>query len=188
MSYPASIIPDRWRIAGMRLRPLTIGHVALGERMEVTYFAGEEFVEAGPGDLAMALYICSRPWRFAAEDLQKNRGRLRRRFTAWVLGEAEAFAHHQRQFARYLETQFKSPDTWTKGDSKSCAAPAMLALRARLIVDFRVGWAESLDIPIAEALWLSAAQAEREGGIDWVTAAERQAMAAAVGEKAKGGI
>jgi len=98
----------------------------------------------------------------------------------WLLGEVESFDHHQNQFLRYLEAQFKSPDTWTKGEAKGCAAPPMLSLRARLIADLRVGWSESLDIPIAEALWLSAAQAEREGGIDWVTANERNAMQAAM--------
>ena len=193
MSYPASIIPDRWRIAGLRLRSLTLGHVALGERMGVPYFDGTDSgVDSpepncstrgpigpstpGPGDLALALFICSRPWAEAARALQGNRGRWRRTFTAWLLGEAESFIHHQNQFLRYLEAQFQSPDTWTKGEGKGCAAPAMLSLRARLITDFRVGWAESLDIPIAEALWLSAAQAEREGGIDWVTESERKAM------------
>jgi hypothetical protein len=63
----------------------------------------------------------------------------------------------------------------------------MLSLRARLIADLRVGWSESLDIPIAEAMWLSAAQAEREGGIDWVTANERKAMQAAMAAAAAQG-
>ena len=198
MSYPASIIPDQWRIAGMRLVPLTMGHVALGERMGLPYFAGEDSgvdspeshtptAGPGPGDLAMALFVCSRPWREAAHKLQRNQGALRRRFIVWLLGEAESFAHHQTQFLRYLEAQFKSPDTWTKGEAKGCAAPPMLSLRARLIADLRVGWSESLDIPIAEAMWLSAAQAEREGGIDWVTANERKAMQAAMAAAAAQG-
>ena len=176
-TYSHAVIPDRWRIAGLRLNTLTLGHVALGERMGVPYFLPPPLDrQPGPGDLALALYIAGNPWRVSADKLRRNQGRWARRCLVWIAGEPASFAELQNRFLTYLEAQLSGPETWSKSQNKEVGCPAMLALRARLVADFGVGWAESLDIPVGEALWMSAAQAEREGSVDWVNDQQRQAM------------
>jgi hypothetical protein len=181
MTYTEVTIPDRWRILGHLLTPLTLGHWALGERLDVVYFTAEKR-EARPADLALAILICSRPWTKARAKLQsKSRWcNLHFRFLAWCLAEPEAFETYHGKFLEYLAAQFSAPSTWTSTDDRKnqCGSPWPLSLRCRLVADFGVPWHQSLHIPIAEAHWMSAAQGEREGTVEWVTPAQQQVMAA----------
>jgi hypothetical protein len=151
----------------------------LGERLGVAYFTGEE-KSAGPADLALAILICSRPWGRARRlfDGRKSLRNLRLKFLVWLIGEPEAFDAYNAKFLEYLAAQLSAPPTWTTGNKDNqCGSPWPLSLRCRLVADFGIDWRQSLEIPIAEAHWMSAAQGEREGTVEWVTPAQQQVMA-----------
>jgi hypothetical protein len=70
--------PDDYVIAGVRLRPLSVGHVALLERCQSSFVTGEDHTI---GDLLTSVLVCSAPHEDALARLKS--GELQREVMRW---------------------------------------------------------------------------------------------------------
>ena len=70
--YAKGYFPDAFRIGGMQLVPMTLGHVLLLERLESPFAPWRPTTEElGTGALVLFVGVTTRTWRDAAEVLQK---------------------------------------------------------------------------------------------------------------------
>ena len=67
--YSQAIFPDRYRACGVRLRPLTLGHALLLDRLGNPFGSHRLLDPDSPkptfADLLLAAFVVSRPWRTA---------------------------------------------------------------------------------------------------------------------------
>lgn len=158
--YTAAFCPPAPEVLRRRLLPLSLGHCVLLEAV------GSPFVRAGgarvkPGDLALAVFICSHPSKATREahytpdkfalDIQ------------WGLDcKGLDFVAEKKAFEEYLESSLKMPEIWQESGSKAPVAAWQFSVVAALMKG-GLGREEAWDMPVAEALALYAAMLEREG-------------------------
>jgi len=149
--YANALWPDPVRCCGIRLRPLTLGHALLLQRIG-SPFAREDGAGAGLGDLIAAVYVCSRSWRRAARGL--NRPRWFGLWARWM-----AFRRWKREardaadWAAYLRASWSAPKTWRGKDTTGVRGIDVLQL---LVVTQRIRFGkpleEALETPVAIAI------------------------------------
>ena len=84
--YSTAVFPDRYRACGVRLLPLTLGHALLLDRLD-NPFGSHSLLDPKAklptfGDLLLAVFIVSRPWRRAERQVDTPWVRW---WTAWKL-------------------------------------------------------------------------------------------------------
>lgn len=135
------------------LRPLTLGHVFLLHRARSPFVAGGA---ASRGDLLLALFICSRPWRKASRQI----GGLW--FRAWcclVPSWGMAWQHGLEQFGDYLRRSITHPKIVVRkkpnaGENhQESALSAFQLLFANQTYHWRRPKADALDTTVEEAGW-----------------------------------
>lgn len=150
----------------MKLAAVTLGHFLLLESFGSPLVIGGE---ALPGDVALGLYVLERPWKRAAEALNRRGKPWRLRLLIWLFREPAAALPAEMAMRGALVAALDAPKTLSSvKDSKALRAPWQVTLHARLMADFKLGYEAALDMPLLSAGWLSAAQAEREGVCEWI--------------------
>jgi hypothetical protein len=176
--YARRCIPDTVTVFGVRLAPFSLGHWLILERIGSPFATGGEKT---PADLAMAIFICSRP---ASAML----GRLDRglplwwRWWAWrLLGVSSVwpviFSERMYLFTHYIATACKPPRMWCPSDgSRPVTTPELLSMR-RAVMDAGYTATEALDCPVGQARIEHAAMLEKEsfGKFSFVTDRESEA-------------
>lgn len=182
-TYAGIVVPPARIVLGVRLQEYTLGHALLMERLEVD-------VDAGWGSLALAVWICSRPWYVARLKMGSRKETLRRKWWLWrtytLLGE-RGMALAGETLQAYFEDAWDIPAFWDKvrsrgGDDEGqtpakCEAPLLLRLRMLWVQQFGMNADQVLDLPMRRALWDSAARLESEGHVEWVGDADLDVIA-----------
>ena len=156
--------------------PLTLGHLVVLSRIE-SPFADATIDPAliGVGDLAVALWVCSRPAVTAWNQFGSGRGRLSR----WWIGlKVEArFTQLLDAFVSWMSIQRAGPDVWQSGGGSGAqrGAPALLVLLVTLVRKFGFTYREAFELTMAEAVWLHWASLEDDGLVQLMTDTEREA-------------
>lgn len=119
---PRDLIPETHSVLGTLLRPFSLGHHLLFDRIGLP-FAGDPTAEASPEDLALAVFLCAAPYRATSESMLRGEwedefrtwtGKLRPRFyqRTRFIHEAES-----ESFSRYLVDGYRKPPVWRHGTS-----------------------------------------------------------------------
>lgn len=178
--YAEATFPERVWILGRPLQPsCCIGHALLLHRIGSPFVTGhgpEATDEVGMGDLLLALYVCSRPWREAAVGIDKRRTRWLLKCWGWQLRRSNtdaAILRAELQLRDYITQAWDGPDFWEeqerKGARRKSGAPVLASLKAMLCGTFGYSEERALATPIRVALFDTAAWAETQGAIQWVS-------------------
>lgn len=150
-------VREEWRILGLRLLPLTIGHVDMMERF------GVESAETAT-DLATALIICSRPWREVLPFFQSRLLPWRLFKWKWAVGPWE-FLEKRAMFAEYMRRNTELPMLELKGESSNSGTPFTRHLRAVLLSRLNYRPETVMDALFLDALWDYVAIGELNGSL-----------------------
>lgn len=137
---------ERFRILGLDLLPLTLGHVRVMEAlgcMEVQ----------DPGELAMACWVCSMP----AGRFFRFHGSLSGKARLWLWAKLHRdwdFKTKREDFGDYIRCNTELPEVIRKdSDGVPTRIPSVQAIRVRLMSDLGVSPAEIDPYPFLQALW-----------------------------------
>lgn len=184
-AYSVALIPRRHSVAGVGLVPFAVGHALLLTRIQNplrAMWGGDEEalkrMEVGEGDLAWALWVCSRRATRAMGAMSSGwlmRWQIRR-IAARV--QAHGLQATMVGFANYVAEGFTGPKLRkASSDAQPCGAPLIAMLKAGLVAHFGKSDSEALDTPMALALWDRAAYLEEQGLIKFWTEEDEEFMA-----------
>lgn len=176
--YAQAVFPDRWRCAGIRLAPHTLGHALLLQRLGNPAAGRPANVpaELGTGHTAQAAHICSGPWQRAVRRLD---GRIERLWMAWAASRIARRGPERasEELWAYLRAAWPVIQWWSPGSGRTRALGAelihILVNRQR---DMGLSLEAALAVPLAVAHWDAAAAAEREGALTIQRASEARLM------------
>lgn len=159
-----------FRVLGLPLRPLTLGHLFLLHEHESAYVR-----EAAPAadDLILSVLICAQPHRHAKRllTLRPFRPFFWAFLKLWGFQSRRLnWIHEARKFQAYLEHHQTLPAIRRAPgvtEVRTLGAPEHWSLLTMLMIDFHMSEAEALDTPLLKAHLLWATQAEREGSIEF---------------------
>jgi hypothetical protein len=182
--YAAKVFPDRVRVLGVDLAPVTIGHGLLLHRIGSPLVTGGEL---GNGDLLLGLYVLSRGCREAASDLQTGRaagvirkwGRKLGGAFGWRRAGIEALAGGAKAaLVEYVERSWEAPELWEEeaGEGKALSAPMLQVLKVRVMSCLHQSEEGALNMGIGVARWDLACWGEDQGHCEWVSEEETEAI------------
>lgn len=145
---------EEWRILGIRLVPLTVGHLRHLEAEECDPVRTV-------GELGTAIRICSMP---ASEWPAWSRGRWTpARLAMWgrLLGKWD-FGEKLALWSDYVRWHTELPVIRMKGDGRESVLPSYRFTRVKLL-RLGYGWRDIDDVPYLDALWDITTAAELDG-------------------------
>ncbi len=160
-------VPEPRTILGLRLRPLSLGHLLLLHRVKSAFVTADEG-EPAYHDLALSVLICSQTWEqniatFDDQDLPEFMRRWHDQLTGadsfWVKIGFRKFRPIDLQskcleFADYLKEGSKIPDyDFNPGDFRELAVPSIELIKVTLMRDLHISESEILDRSWALCLW-----------------------------------
>ena len=162
LGFYQSAVPDNWQVLGVKLRPLSLGHLILLHRYS------SAFVEGGMPttvDLVMSVLICSRTYEDALdliESGQFKRETKKLEKALKVCGDEKARFDW---FISYMEEGLDGPKLWTKSGSqgKSCGAPPEQVVKITLMSKLGLSETDVLNRPFSLCLWDMATLSELAG-------------------------
>ena len=181
--YSEVLFPRTRAVCGWRLRTFTLGHALLLVRMG-SPLPPMPAVDRLPNaaDVALGVWACGRTWRAALAALGGWRASQTVRFIAWTLS-GSAWDVAQNDWLVYSAESVRRPNVWVKEKAPRCAAPVSASLHARLVTEFGMSIDDALDVPVALALHMTAADSEMNGASQFVSeheeAVKRRAKEAA---------
>jgi hypothetical protein len=127
--------------------------------------------------LLLAIWVCSRPWRVAAERIGSwsTRAWLRWMLTAMAICRVNVAARAV-MFGAYLADSRAMPPVWRLESGSASGPPTILAVQSALTAKAGYAAAEALDLPIGQAWWELVALGHSEGRLRLVTDAEAAIM------------
>ncbi len=144
--YLRALLPDRYGVAGVWLKPYCLGHVFLLERI------GSPFVdfhrEATLDDLRIALAICKRTYPAALKWISRSAvWRMPLRFCS-----QKKFMAGVEQFIDYVNKSFTHPECW-QGQGRKMGTPFLQSVKLTLMMHLHKTELEALSCPVALAVW-----------------------------------
>jgi len=190
-SYFQAAIPEPFRILGLALRPLSLGHYRLLKRFDCAFVADGE-AKAGPGDLILGLLICSMPpgeflsWLSSPHFYKEVRawGRGLTPF-AWLSALPWIGKWYRRRwgfnvfekvalFRRYLEEHSAVPAHWVERDGGNSGAHWSQAMEVALRGELNWSAEEINEQPLSKAIADYFKWAENQGAIRLMSKEEIQ--------------
>lgn len=154
----------------MRLRPLTLGHLAILNDAQSPFVTYKETI-ARP-DLIFAVAVCSQTYERAL-DLKSDPGwieRLYLEFVTWRWGRAIKgldLSGELERFYEYMAFHRRFPGVKpAKGDTRSLNSPIEWRLATMLIEKFHYTWSDAWSTPILRAHAMWACFGDREGWLE----------------------
>jgi len=184
MDYAFAIWPRRHKVAGRWLKPLTLGHALLLQRLgspfmppdrPLTQVTGRKSDMFGPADVALLKYVCTRSWERALIGMD------RWTIKPWLWWET------LRRSKRIIEDAQQAIDWWQAEwhgaptvfvDSKSAGrrgAGTLAILMYTQRVIFGKTFCEAASTPVREALWDHYCYLEAEGAVRIADATDDEA-------------
>lgn len=182
-SYALAVLPQRFTVLGQILEPFTLGHALLLTRLESPFAPFSDHAAApadsdGVGELVAAIWVCAQPWRHAAKHLASRRTRWLMRGWQWQLNWGK-LARASALFQAYLVESTRGPRTFAKDTDSQLRSPSIAVIRVLLANAFGLTPDQSLDTPLAAALWDLAAYQELKGNVELVDPVRAAALEAA---------
>ena len=150
--YLYSIIPEPVTILGQDLRPFSLGHYLLLQRLECAFVCEDK--EPLLGDLLLGLLVCGNTFEGAQELLR--RAELGDDIKAWSenVGEFEA-DEKAVLFTDYINAALAMPKFWTKGQGggTKAGAPWPQAMRVKLISEGGFSASAVMNQPLGQTWW-----------------------------------
>lgn len=176
-AYYEAAIPEPATILGLKLRPLSLGHLILLNRVESSFVVGgvPDF-----DDLALSVLICSLSYLEGIEalddpDLSEFMRLWHRKLTwrGWFKRRQPInLAEKCEQFRRYVETASNYPDFSCHSDGREIRAPLVQVVRVRLLSSMHCTEDEILNRPWGLCLWDYMTLLDLEGSIELVDSQE----------------
>ena len=161
LGFYQAAVPDGWQILGVRLRPLSLGHLILLHRYDSAFVVGGL---PTPADLVMSVLICSRTYEDAldlVESGQFKREAKKLEKALKLCGDEEARC---KWFVEYMEEGLDGPKLWTKEKSGGTfGAPPEQTVKVGLMSQLGLSETEVLNRPFSLCLWDMATLAEMNG-------------------------
>lgn len=157
---------ERWRFGndelrgaclGLRLEPLTLGHVFLLREYGVDIFEPKDFA-----DMLLSVFVCSHPHRESRRNLRKWWLKPYLVFWGWRVRKLK-FEAEAKAFAEYVNTNATHPEVLFSEGTKECASPLVFRLAAIATRMHNQGWADAQDIPIRTLIAIQTAGSEMRG-------------------------
>ena len=189
--YLEAVIPDPVRIFGLRLRPFSLGHLLLLDRLGSPYVRGGNI---GLDDLLLAVWICSRGIDANIELLDSaqlwaqvkkwKRAVQRSRWLMRLFGKRFDIASRFVAFHNYIRNGQEIPKYFFESGkfSQSMGAPWMQTVRVRAMRELHYGQTEVLDMPLSLLLWDYVTLSELDGNVRIFDKTEHDEMTKAADE------
>ena len=159
-AYLRAMFPSQTEVLDVILHPLTLGHTLLLHRLESPFVTPG--AEAGDGDLALALALCSRS--FADSVAAVNDSGFAVELQRLIKGRDELELIGARTaFYKYLIVAHEGPKVKKQGSGRESGAPFLLNVKLSLMNGYGYTHTEALNMPLGQALWEHATLLEREG-------------------------
>jgi len=184
-AYLRAVVPEPFRVLGLKLEPFSIGHYLLLHRFDVAFVTG---VEPNIGDLFLGVWICAHSWeennalldssRFW-EDMATWRGQVYGRgLLGWVRPRKVDLGEKTKLFLDYVEQGLRWPKFFYEDQQASATAGAPFVQTVKVVLMKEVGLSESdvLNRPMALCLWDYITLGELNGKVQIYNEAEHQAM------------
>lgn len=146
---------------GVRLRPLSLGHLILLHRYE------SAFVNGGlpsPTDLVMSVLICSRSYEDGLDLIESGQFKREAKKLEKALRLCGDVKARCGWFCDYLEEGLDGPKLWTKeSGGPSLGAPPEQIVKVALMSKLGLSETEVLNRPFSLCLWDMATLAEMNG-------------------------
>jgi len=193
-SYYEAALPEPFTILGLRLRPLSMGHLIILNRIGSPFVCDTEKL-TGLGDLAVACLICSKTYQEGAAllsdtDLPVALYRWGRRLTKphwWSKRREIDLQEKFSLFADYIKSATEIPEHyWTQDGGSSVEAPMAQTVKVQLLMKTSLTESELLDRPWRLCLWDMLTIRAMEGQLRFIDGIEEaQAQANAFAEAMK---
>ena len=182
-SFQSAVMPDAYRIAGFRLRTHCLGHALLLQRLGSPFgnrpLQVSQISDLGArlGDLALAVWICGRSPASALRRLQLNRSPYELGWIAWKI-RRHGLEKSAQELYTYLAAAWPEMSWWKHNDVATRTLGADIMQRL-VLTQRRTGLTldESMDVPLAVALWDHAAVSEENGAVTLVSERDRAVQA-----------
>lgn len=192
--YEAAI-PEPFRVLGLRLRPLSMGHLILLHRIGSPYIAEASEAENGNaiGNLAIAALVCSMTFQEGVEllntpDLGRQIaawGRRIRKPHWWSREQKIDWAEKHQLFADYIRHSTDLPGHyWTREDGFTVQAPYVQIIKVQLMLKLHFTEAELMDRPWRLCLWDMLTVRALEGDLRFVDTGDIEEAQARANEMA----
>jgi len=166
------MFPSQTEVLGVILHPLTLGHTLLLHRLESPFVTPG--AEAGDGDLALALGLCSRS--FAAALIAVNDSRFAEKLQGLIEGREEwELIAARTAFYKYLIAAHDGPKVKKHGSGRESGAPFLLNVKLSLMNGYGYTYTEALNMPLGQALWEHTTFLEREGRTEMRNRSDQEA-------------
>lgn len=143
--HTRAILPLVFTVCGVRLMPLTVGHVRILDALEL-------WDAVTPDELVLAAWICSRPARETAEGIHGGSMRWRLPLWRWRLGRNWNWAKSAITWGEYVAHHMEEAAATFRASKGTSVMP--LTARLRVVLCNRCGYKPETfdDAPIAQAL------------------------------------
>ena len=156
--HARTVVSEDFRILGVRLLPLTLGHVAVLNHLGCIN-------PTNPGELGLAVFVCSMRHDKVMMKLRSSLFPMRMWFWQRRLGVWD-FREKLAMFQEYLAHHMEMPEVISKGEVGECFIPAAQCYRVILLS--RLGYSpKDVDFaPYLQAKWDFITLQELEGKAD----------------------
>lgn len=162
-NYGRAMFPSGGSVGGYHLRPMTLGHAVLLERIGCPLMPCGARREAGPGDIATLIWVCRRRWDRAVASIGGRFSRWRRGMIAGRILPEILVARLEAE--NYVAQQMASPRFHPLDDNDEMEAPPLGAIKVALMADLGLSEMEALSRPLSASAWDLAINSERHGRI-----------------------
>lgn len=160
IDFYQAAIPDGWQILGAQLRPFSVGHLILLNRVGCRFVAGEQ---PGFDDLIFGLMICQRTFEEGLSLICSGETESEIKKFDDALKECDAPAEVLFQFALYLSEGMAGPKVWSKGEGKRLGSPPEQTVKVAMMGELGLSESEALNRAYSLCLWDMAALSELRG-------------------------
>lgn len=159
-AFQAAIHPRQFVVFGLRLKPLTLGHVFLLLRAQSPFLVHGRI---DPAHVSDAAFICSQDWKQSARDAEAWWFRLWCLFWGFLNRKRDIEAE-AKKLSEYFDEHLSPPPVSYKLDrpSRNLESPWAFRHLAGLRATFGMSEDEALSYPIARAIALIVAHGEAD--------------------------
>ncbi len=155
VDYPSACFPNRVRIFGCLLEPLTLGHALVLQYLRSPFAPGVERTrEPNRGDVLLGVWVCSRPWWVAARDAGTWRSAMWLRAMVCFLALFRVkLWYRDLLWVTYITEANAMPPVWRKKSvGTALGLPPLLNVKMSLMTFWNKSEAEAMATPLGQAL------------------------------------
>jgi len=170
LDFYQAAVPDGWQILGVRLKPLSLGHLILLHRYQSAFVVGGIPTEA---DLVLSVLICSRTYEDAIDLVESGQVKKEGKKLDKALRVCDDIQARCSWFSDYIMEGLDGPKLWQKeSQSNSLGAPPEQVIKCTLMSKLGLSESEVLNRPFSLSLWDATTLAEMDGALRIYTQAD----------------